>query len=368
MTSMNGQDKAGEPSMEEILASIRKIIAEEPEPGAGPLDADNSHPFAKASFSGGSRAQVPFPLGGNRPPPSMDRLSSAIKAKAGAPAFAPAPKRPMPLDDDVADLIEEPAPAPAASSAASPTISAVSEAAPSEAAPKEPALSEPAPKPAGERPAPPIPMRKPGFFPPPGFMPLPQSVVEAITPPPPTPMNEEEVLSELTEPVEVVEVVAEPMRRPPAASAAAPLNGSFVNGNAARIAAELGASHPYYNSARREPQPAPMPIDTVDDGAVATAAAAAALDALAQGLAASHTAEPLHAGARHQRPSPLAALVAQPLVPAPNDLGPAPSRTLEDAVADMLKPMLQRWLTDNMPRIIERALSIEASRGGRDRG
>ncbi len=111
MTSMNGQDKAGEPSMEEILASIRKIIAEEPEPGAGPLDADDSHPFAKASFSGGSRAQVPFPLGGNRPPPSMDRLSSAIKAKAGAPAFAPAPKRPMPLDDDVADLIEEPAPA-----------------------------------------------------------------------------------------------------------------------------------------------------------------------------------------------------------------------------------------------------------------
>jgi cell pole-organizing protein PopZ len=55
-------------------------------------------------------------------------------------------------------------------------------------------------------------------------------------------------------------------------------------------------------------------------------------------------------------------------MPAPNDLGPAPARTLEDAVADMLKPMLQRWLSDNMPRIIERALSIEASRGGRDRG
>ncbi len=362
MTSMNGQDKAGEPSMEEILASIRKIIAEEP--GPGPLEADAPHPFAKSSPAGGPRAQSPFPLSGNRPLPSMDRLSNAIKAKAGPPASAPPPRRPVPLDDEVADLIEVPAPKAAAPPAASPALDAR---APS-AAPSEPAAKEAAPKPAAERPAPPIPMRKPGFFPPPGFMPLPQSVVEAITPPPPGPIGEDEVLSELTEAVEVVEVVAEPVRRPMPASAApaSAANRSSLNGHAARIAAELGAVAAPYNGMRREPQ---APIDAViDEGAVATAAAARALDALAQGLAASHPAEPPYGAARHQRPSPFAALVAQPLMPAPNDLGPAPVRTLEDAVADMLKPMLQRWLADNMPRIIERALSIEASRGGRDRG
>ncbi len=36
-------------------------------------------------------------------------------------------------------------------------------------------------------------------------------------------------------------------------------------------------------------------------------------------------------------------------------------RTLEDAVADMLKPLLQQWLADNMPRIIEKALRVEAA-------
>lgn len=36
-------------------------------------------------------------------------------------------------------------------------------------------------------------------------------------------------------------------------------------------------------------------------------------------------------------------------------------RTLEDMVADMVKPMLQKWLQDNMPRIIEKALRVEVS-------
>jgi len=39
----------------------------------------------------------------------------------------------------------------------------------------------------------------------------------------------------------------------------------------------------------------------------------------------------------------------------------APVRTLEDAVADMLRPMLQQWVAENMPRIIERALRTEVA-------
>jgi len=37
------------------------------------------------------------------------------------------------------------------------------------------------------------------------------------------------------------------------------------------------------------------------------------------------------------------------------------TRTLEDAVADMLRPMLQQWVAENMPRIIERALRTEVA-------
>lgn len=39
-------------------------------------------------------------------------------------------------------------------------------------------------------------------------------------------------------------------------------------------------------------------------------------------------------------------------------------RTLEDTVADMVKPMLQRWIDDNMPRIIEKALRNEVGQPG----
>ena len=34
-------------------------------------------------------------------------------------------------------------------------------------------------------------------------------------------------------------------------------------------------------------------------------------------------------------------------------------RTLDDTVAELLRPMLRQWLADNMPRIVEKALRIE---------
>jgi cell pole-organizing protein PopZ len=34
-------------------------------------------------------------------------------------------------------------------------------------------------------------------------------------------------------------------------------------------------------------------------------------------------------------------------------------RTLEDTVAELLRPMLRQWLDDNMPRIVEKALRVE---------
>jgi hypothetical protein len=112
-------------------------------------------------------------------------------------------------------------------------------------------------------------------------------------------------------------------------------------------------------------------------------AAKMALDALAQGLAASAAARPIPQAPAAPAPEPLRSdpygttgtLVpvsepsnlrhsggTPPRAPAPNGYDAhQPVRTLEDAVAEMLKPMLQQWLSDNMPRIIEKALRVEAA-------
>ena len=83
---------------------------------------------------------------------------------------------------------------------------------------------------------------------------------------------------------------------------------------------------------------------------------------------------PLHAEPVAVMPeiSALAALPVAAEVPVPTIAAAAPvfavtvlaaeppaKRTLEDAVADMLKPMLQDWLNKNMPTIIEKAMAKE---------
>jgi cell pole-organizing protein PopZ len=41
---------------------------------------------------------------------------------------------------------------------------------------------------------------------------------------------------------------------------------------------------------------------------------------------------------------------------------PAPGRTLEDVVRELLKPLLQLWLDENLPGIVQRAVDAEVSR------
>lgn len=57
---------------------------------------------------------------------------------------------------------------------------------------------------------------------------------------------------------------------------------------------------------------------------------------------------------------------AQPPAATPVVAAEPAVRTLEDAVAEMLRPMLQQWLTDHMPRIIERALRVETAKTVKD--
>jgi hypothetical protein len=58
------------------------------------------------------------------------------------------------------------------------------------------------------------------------------------------------------------------------------------------------------------------------------------------------------APAPEHRPTPAPDVAAAP--------GPAVG-SIEDATADLLRPMLRQWLADNMPRMVEKALSIEVA-------
>lgn len=48
-------------------------------------------------------------------------------------------------------------------------------------------------------------------------------------------------------------------------------------------------------------------------------------------------------------------------------LMPSNPRTLEDVVADMLRPMLKEWLDDNLPPLVERLVQAEIERISRSR-
>ncbi|MCB1506863.1 MAG: DUF2497 domain-containing protein [Hyphomicrobiaceae bacterium] len=59
---------------------------------------------------------------------------------------------------------------------------------------------------------------------------------------------------------------------------------------------------------------------------------------------------------------PAVASAGEPTV-ASTPLGAVGVRTVEDIVADLLRPMLREWLAENMPRMVEKALRIELADG-----
>ncbi len=83
--------------------------------------------------------------------------------------------------------------------------------------------------------------------------------------------------------------------------------------------------------------------------------------------------EPINLPPEHRAPAPRAPETSAPEAPLAQaqfvgasqpPLPVAQSRTLEDAVRDMLRPLLMQWLNDNMPRILESAIRDEiATRG-----
>ena len=473
---MNRPDKAGEPSMEEILASIRQIIADEPSP-------DSTEPAIAANPLVPS-SQAPKPA--EMRVPLADRLSDVLKNGSLPPTSPLGSKRPLSFDQDLADMFDEEVPVNGGShsapkpdirvsaalshpmsgkpfvppvaelqddgnavqehSAKPAVVAAGAAAMPPQLAPSEPLVPPPRPgeteKPAEVAPQPTFgfpPLRKTSFYPPQPKAPVASKPASSnflpsqqVSPGPEAdalpgeamPASDPAAVSNASGPSSAsgesangafpsdpVRAPSEPhglgsapafqdlprhgetpfpsfaAAAPPPAEPVSPVLGNPVEpsfGSAppgspfrtspleSRPVEPRSYADPFAQTAHPSPGHTTQPRFGVEPRMSADAAHQA-LDALAQGLAASAASSI----------SPEAASPAIPLTPvfeaSEPDLRPhvaAPStlpvavaspgsipvtRTLEDAVADMLRPMLQQWVAENMPRIIERALRTEVA-------
>jgi hypothetical protein len=379
--------------MEEILASIRRIIAEEPTsrpardvpaPAAGVLPPN---PLFNTSSS---RPTFGAERSASNTTASLGRIVEALDQQVGNKEPA-ARELKSAIDADLAELLGERATKPATETA--PEAPAVSPFENADAAwraledkmgtklvPKAEATEVPAQttasavshaREAEARPAaapffPSMRSSPTGFYPPQGAH-LAKPIVSAAA--------------------ETSAASSEPNGPDLAAQTGAAISASAINGTgitATRASAvsvahsEMAANQPSvplpprpisietppastFPPAAARPALAPSPATTVAPGPLpsvdtTTAEGANALGALAVGLAASSATTP--ATARPIETAKAEASAAQS--------APAPVRSLEDAVADMLKPLLQQWLAENMPRIIEKALRVEMARTSKD--
>jgi cell pole-organizing protein PopZ len=114
-SEMNQPAKAQEPSMEEILASIRRIISDDEAKPAAAAATVNSEP-AKPVVA---KAEAPRPAPVSEPKPAAPKPAAAAPAKAAEPAPAPAEKNSQAEIDAMMASFDAPEPAaPATSSGA----------------------------------------------------------------------------------------------------------------------------------------------------------------------------------------------------------------------------------------------------------
>jgi hypothetical protein len=345
---MNKSEKAAEPSMEEILASIRKIIAEEPLAG-------RSAPATGAPSPG----RVATPAAAQAAPAPATRMARADLARSTPSRTGPEGK-PGQEEDDLADLLE-PAPPRAAAPAGRPAAAA---------SPAEPAVTRPAPSKARSvdalsmleglstarlegvngtsPPAPKVPL-------PPVAAPAPMLPRSAANPAPmPPAMRDAPPVRETPAPAPAPAKWAAPSGIGtggvlPAASQPDPLLGAMPP-------TPLAPAPPASTDRQRPAASGQPSILQLWGGSAADIAPPVQADvpaAPADGAGAS----PAPAAVAGIPPSPASAAAATAPAPAP-----APHeavRTLEETVSELLRPMLRQWLDANMPRIVEKALRIE---------
>lgn len=387
-----------EASIEEILASIRKTFTDEPEAqGSKPAESQTeARPFGMPPFRSATETTS---FSGSTPLPTPPRSRAAA------------------IDDDLDDLIDKSSHIKTTSTLSEPVVPQPSVSPPavtvspveaarekwanllnphsvsnSSAAKTAEIKSESAPQPSAPAPAPaPAPSsglfapRKGGFYPPQDTRPDPILPVPAAAPPPAsTPAeNTSSAASSFGTP-------AVSVAQPPPASAAPrpgfipfPQPKSTVTiapepasgpAPAKMSGAAMAASAPATAASAVPPSSAP-PADMPAASARALDDLVAELNSVTQGPAESAAPAPVNLSEP---------LVHTPAAIAPSELPPlahsaasmsatasateaAPpasaSRSFEDVVADMLRPLLEKWIDENMPRIVERALQRDAALG-----
>ena len=331
---MSRTDTTQDSSMEEILASIRRIISED----AGPA-AFAAEPARKPTAAASPPPVRPVDFGQLPIPAFSATVRPAAVVTPGAPPFAVAAQlAPVPPaatdDDDILDLDASYAAVtrrPSAEAAApAPTLALVREAIVTGPAIPASALVDAAPLDELLQPDP-DPMPEPlAAAPEPEAAPV-------LASPPSVPEPVQAAALDISEPVRAESAV---VAGPPAAEISAPV---LVLAEPV-VAAETAP--PAYTSAMAtilvEPLAAALPVDLTPAAAMAEAVAHRAPE-IAAALAAAE----------------VAPVVAAPAVIAPPPIAAAPvaARTMEDMVAEMLRPMLRDWLDSNMPRIIEKTLA-----------
>jgi cell pole-organizing protein PopZ len=411
-----------EASMEEILASIRKIIADEPAPSP---TMPESPPNPKGFDLPAAREPAREPMAPEAPASRSSglpffRSASPAATPAVTPADIPLPMPPRSraaaIDDDLAGLIEtpapaakapSPAPAPAAVSSSveaarekwanliNPGGPATAAAAPTPTPAVMPSLTALSVKPEAPVSAPPTASvapavstglfapRKGGFYPPQepvrteptlplptpapaaapipspapvstGFIPMPKAPEPVVTPSPSwadgldsatkpaapsLPQSNDPVLK-APEPVAAAPDALPPQTASEASAASARALDDLVAGLNKTAAAPAGAPEPVI--------PAPVVSAPVVPSPVVEAVKPVVSEAVA---------------APSVTPAPVAPATAAPAIEAIATPSPAVTqgRSFEDVVADMLRPLLEKWIDENMPRIVERALQRDAS-------
>jgi cell pole-organizing protein PopZ len=342
---MNMTEKNGQPSMEEILASIRRIIAEEPSghsshgelrgtpimlKGDGALD-DAGDFDLPAIFRSSP------PAAAERQAPLLGRLTDAIRGAAAAQPEARGlfngdeePIRSAPVDGGA--LSAEPSVSPNAGLSSLKPVVRPSEPAPS----SDPRLS-------GSPAAAPDPREaQSGAFP----AAAPSGAVGADAPKrvmapfkdthflrmsaPPSGASSSPFPAD---PAPAAPVVAQPAPAvtPPAASAPVDF-GAIIPGQIERPSLVLSPSPvavPQAPEVQQQPYTVPVP------------------------------AQPAVAAPPPPLPSAIASAPVAAPAPPVSASQPEATGTIEDATADLLRPMLRQWLADNMPRMVEKALHIE---------
>ena len=354
---MSRADGAPEASIEEILASIRKNFTDDaPAPPVSPaaqaktadLRPGGLPSFRSAADVANEAQEVALP----KPPRSRaaaidDELDDLIDKKAtpvpelqnSAASAAPALSPVEAAREKWAHLLNPGGSANGARSLDTPALKI-------DPAPSAPTVASAAPSPPAATGL--FAPRKGGFYPPSEPRPEPVLPVPAAAAPP----------ASETLVAKALEQTAPAAPRPGfIPSVAAPLTLTQAR-DPAPVSATLSAPEPVSREARSNPEP----LIVSATAAELPAASARALDDLVAGLnsVVQPVAAPPQPAARGQPAPPQA---APPVSIEPQPVPQTSARTLEDVVADMLRPLLEKWIDENMPRIVERALQRDAMLG-----